>query len=55
LPDVIKGLPSSFGEGTLEKIVKTMLKGFRGLFNANLARGENPHALQPCANWEALV
>jgi hypothetical protein len=50
LPDVIKGLPSSFGEGTLEK---TVLRGFRGLLYANLACGEGPHALQPCANREA--
>jgi hypothetical protein len=46
LPDVIEGLPSPFGEGTLEK---TVLKGFRGLLRANLARGEDPHALQPGA------
>jgi hypothetical protein len=46
LPDVIEGLPSSFGERTFEK---TMLRGFRGLLRANLARGEDPHALQPCA------
>jgi hypothetical protein len=42
LPDIIKGLPSPFGEGTLEK---TMLRGFGGLLHANLARGEDPHAL----------
>jgi hypothetical protein len=42
LPDVIEGLPSSFGEGTFEK---TMLRGFRGLFYANLALGEDPYAL----------
>jgi hypothetical protein len=52
LPDVIKGLPSLFSEGTLEK---TVLRGFRDLFCANLARGEDPHALQPCASREALV
>jgi hypothetical protein len=28
LPDVIEGLPSPFGKGTLEK---TVLRGFRGL------------------------
>jgi hypothetical protein len=39
---MIEGLPSPFGEGTLEK---TMLRGFRGLFCANLAHGEDPHAL----------
>jgi hypothetical protein len=43
LPDIIEGLPSPFGKGTLEK---TMLRGFGGLFRANLARGEDPHALQ---------
>jgi hypothetical protein len=42
LPDVIKGLPSMFVGGTLEE---TMLRGFRGLLYANLARGEDPHAL----------
>jgi hypothetical protein len=42
LPYVIEGLPSPFGEGTLEE---TMLRGFRGLLSANLARGEDPHAL----------
>jgi hypothetical protein len=42
LLDVIEGLPSPFGEGTLEK---TMLRGFGGLLLANLARGEDPHAL----------
>jgi hypothetical protein len=52
LPDVIEGLPSSFSEGTLEK---TVLRGFGGLFCANLARGEDPHALQPGAYREALV
>jgi hypothetical protein len=40
LPDVKEGLPSPFGKGTLEK---TMLRGFKGLFCANLARGEDPH------------
>jgi hypothetical protein len=52
LPDVIKGLPSPFGEGTLEK---TMMRGFKSLLCANLAHGEDPHALQPCANWEVTV
>jgi hypothetical protein len=52
LPDVIEGLPSLFGERTFKK---TMLKGFRGLLRANLARGEDPHALQPCAYREAPV
>jgi hypothetical protein len=42
LPYVVEGLPSPFGEGTLEE---TMLRGFRGLLSANLARGEDPHAL----------
>jgi hypothetical protein len=42
LPYVIEGLPSPFGMGTLEE---TMLRGFRGLLSANLARGEDPHAL----------
>jgi hypothetical protein len=42
MPDVIEGLPSLFGEGTLEK---TVLRGFMGLLRANLAHGENPHAL----------
>jgi hypothetical protein len=42
LPDVIEGLPSPFGEGTLKKIV---LRGFRGLLCAKLACGEDPHAL----------
>jgi hypothetical protein len=42
LPCVIEGLPSPFGEGTLEE---TMLRGFKGLLCANLARGEDPHAL----------
>ncbi len=52
MPDVIEGLPSPFGEGTLEKIV---LKGFGGLLHANLACGEDPNALQPGAYWEAPV
>jgi hypothetical protein len=52
MPDVIEGLPSPFGKGTLEK---TMLRGFRGFFCANLARGEDPHALQPSAYREALI
>jgi hypothetical protein len=52
LPDIIKGLPSLFSEGTLEK---TMLRGFRGLLRANLACGEDPHALQPDAYREAPV
>jgi hypothetical protein len=38
----IEGLSNPFDEGTLEKIV---LKGFGGLLRANLARGEDPHAL----------
>ncbi len=42
MPNVIEGLPSLFGEGTLGK---TMFEGIRGLFHANLARGEDPHAL----------
>jgi hypothetical protein len=50
MPDIIEGLSSLFGEGTLEK---TMLKGFGGLLRANLARGEDPHALQPRAYREA--
>jgi hypothetical protein len=52
LLDVIKGIPSPFGKGTLEKIV---LRGFKDLFYANLTRGEDSHALQPCANREAVV
>jgi len=52
MPDVIEGLPSPFGEGTLEKIV---LKGFGGLLHANLTCGEDPNALQPGAYWEAPV
>jgi hypothetical protein len=36
LPYVIEGLPSPFGKGTFEG---TMLRGFRGLLCANLARG----------------
>jgi hypothetical protein len=47
LPNIIEGFPSSFGEGTLKK---TVLKGFKGLLYANLARGEDPHALQLVAN-----
>ncbi len=43
LPDVIEGLPSPFGEGTLEETV--LVRGFRGLLCANLAHGEDPHAL----------
>jgi len=46
MPDIIEGLPSLFGEGTFEK---TMLRGFGDLLRANLARGEDPHALQPSA------
>jgi len=42
LPYVIEGFPSPFGAGTLEE---TMLRGFRGLLSANLAHGEDPHAL----------
>jgi hypothetical protein len=42
LPVVIKGLPSPFGERTLEN---TVLRGFKDLLNANLARGEDPHVL----------
>jgi len=42
LPYVIEGLPSPFGAGTLEE---TMLRGFKGLLSANLALGEDPHAL----------
>jgi hypothetical protein len=52
MPYIIEGLPSSFGKGKLEK---TMLKGFRGLPCANLAHGEDPHALQPGAYQEAPV
>jgi hypothetical protein len=52
MPDVIEGLPSPFGEGTFEKIV---LRGFMGLLHANLAHGEDPHALQPGAYQEAPV
>jgi hypothetical protein len=52
LPNVIEGLPSPFGEGTLEK---TMLRGFGGLLRANLARGEDAHALQPGTYREAPV
>ncbi len=52
LPNVIKGLLSPFGEGTLKKIV---LRGFRGLLHANLACEEDPHALQPSAYRKAPV
>jgi hypothetical protein len=52
MPDVIEGLPSPFDERTLEK---TVLKGFGGLLRANLALGEDPHALQPGAYREASV
>jgi hypothetical protein len=52
LLDVIEGLPTPFGEGTLKK---TILRGFGGLLCANLARGEDHHALQPSAYWEAPV
>jgi hypothetical protein len=41
-PNVKEGLPSPFCKGALEK---TMLTGFRGLLCANLASGEDPHAL----------
>jgi hypothetical protein len=50
MPDVIEGLPNLFGKGTLEKVV---LRGLAGLLRANLARGEDPHALQPGACREA--
>jgi hypothetical protein len=52
MPDIIEGFPSPFGEGTLKK---TMLRGFGGLFHANLGHGEDPHALQPGAYREAPV
>jgi hypothetical protein len=52
LPDVIEGFPSLFGKGTFEK---TMLRGFGGLLHANLAHGEDPHALQLGAYREAPV
>jgi hypothetical protein len=52
LRNVIEGLPSPFGEGTLKK---TVLRGFGGLLHANLARGEDSHALQPGAYREALI
>jgi hypothetical protein len=52
LPNVIEGVPSPFGRGTLQK---TMLRGFKGFLCANLAHGEDPHALQPCANRKAPV
>jgi hypothetical protein len=42
LPDVKEGLPSPFCKGALDK---TVLRGFRGLLCANLASGEDPHAL----------
>jgi hypothetical protein len=42
LPYVIEGLPSPFGEGTLEE---TVLRGFKGFLCANLAHGEDPHTL----------
>ncbi len=41
-PDVKEGLPSPFCTGALEK---TVLRGFKGLLCANLASGEDPHAL----------
>jgi hypothetical protein len=40
LLDIIEGLPSLFGKGTLEK---TVLRGFGGLLRANLASGEDCH------------
>jgi len=52
LSDIIEGLPSPFGKGTLKKIV---LRGFRGLLYTNLARGEDPRALRPGAYREASV
>jgi hypothetical protein len=52
LPNIIEGLPSPFGERTFEK---TVLRGFGGLLRANLARGEDPHALQLGAYWEAPI
>jgi hypothetical protein len=52
MPNVIEGLPSPFGEGTLEK---TVLRGFGSLLCANLAREEDPHALQPGAYREAPI
>jgi hypothetical protein len=39
MPNVIKGLSSSFSEGTFEK---TVLRGFGGLFRANLKVGRIP-------------
>jgi hypothetical protein len=42
MQNVIEGLPNPFGKRTFEKIV---LRGFEGLLHANLACGENPHAL----------
>jgi hypothetical protein len=52
LPDVIEGLPSPFGKGTLNK---TLLRGLGGLLCAKLTHGEDPHALQRGAYWEAQV
>jgi hypothetical protein len=52
LLDIIEGLPSPFDKETLEKI---MLRGFGGLLRANLACGEDPHALQLDANQEAPI
>jgi len=43
MPDIIESLPSPYGEGTFEK---TVLRGLGGLLCANLAREEDPHALQ---------
>ncbi len=42
MPDVKEGLPSPFCKGALEK---TVLRGFRDFLCANLASGEDPHAL----------
>jgi len=50
--DVIEGLPSPFSDRTFKK---TMLRGFGGLLHTNLARGEDPHALQPSAYREAPI
>jgi hypothetical protein len=52
LLDIIEGLPNLFGEGTFKKIV---LRGFGGFLRANLARGEDPQALQLGAYREAPV
>ncbi len=52
MPDVIEGLSSPFSEGTFKN---TMLRGLGGLLRANLARGEDPHALQPGAYREAPI